>query len=359
MSDDDSSEKSHDPTQKRLDDARRKGEIARSVDLTTAAGYAGFMLAAMALGATSLTDLGGLLSGLLSQADRMAASMASGSGQVLSGQILIGVCVAMIPWVAGPAIMALLSILAQRGLVFAPSKIEPKLSRLSPIAGIKNKFGRAGLFEFAKSLAKLVLYAVVLGLYLGRKLPELMSSIYLDPGQLVVSLLRLVLGLLLIVLIIAVALGLLDLVFQRGEHMRRQMMTRKELLDEMKESDGDPALKQQRRQKAINFALNQMIADVADADVVIVNPTHYAVALKWSRQSRRAPVCVAKGVDEIAARIREAAAMNGIPLHSDPPTARALHASVEIGDEIRPDHYRAVAAAIRFAERIRQKARRQ
>ena len=103
--------------------------------------------------------------------------------------------------------------------------------------------------------------------------------------------------------------------------------------------------------------MNKMLADVPTADVVIVNPTHFAVALKWDRSAGSAPVCVAKGVDEIAARIRELASEHAVPLHSDPATARALHASVEIGSEIAPDHYRAVAAAIRFAENIRQKAK--
>ena len=108
--------------------------------------------------------------------------------------------------------------------------------------------------------------------------------------------------------------------------------------------------------KGISLAMNQMLAEVPKADVIIVNPTHYAVALKWDRKAGRAPICVAKGVDEIAARIREIAAENAIPVHADPPTARALHATVEIGSEIRRDHYRAVAAAIRFAEMIRKKA---
>jgi flagellar biosynthetic protein FlhB len=134
-------------------------------------------------------------------------------------------------------------------------------------------------------------------------------------------------------------------------------MTRKELTDEMKQSEGDPHIKAQRRQKAIEIATKQMIADVAKADVVIVNPTHYAVALKWERGAKRAPLCVAKGVDEVAARIREVAAEAGVPIHSDPPTARALYAAVDIGQEIHPDHYRPVAAAIRFAEKMRRRSR--
>lgn len=103
--------------------------------------------------------------------------------------------------------------------------------------------------------------------------------------------------------------------------------------------------------------MNRMLADVPKADVVVVNPTHYAVALQWNRRAGRAPVCLAKGTDEIAARIREAAAAAGVPIHSDPPTARALHAVIDIGREIRPEHYAPVAAAIRYAERMRKRAR--
>jgi flagellar biosynthetic protein FlhB len=128
-------------------------------------------------------------------------------------------------------------------------------------------------------------------------------------------------------------------------------------MDEQKESEGDPHFKGQRRQRGIGIAMNQMLADVAKADVVIVNPTHYAVALSWNRGSTRAPVCVAKGTDEIAARIREMAAEHAVPIRRDPPTARALYASVEIGEEIGREHFRAVAAAIRFAEGLRRKAR--
>ena len=128
-------------------------------------------------------------------------------------------------------------------------------------------------------------------------------------------------------------------------------------MDENKQSDGDPHAKSQRRQRGQEIALNQMLLDVGKADVILVNPTHYAVALKWQRGDRSAPICVAKGVDEIAARIREAAAVAGVPVHSDPPTARAVHASVKVGHPIRPEHYAAVAAAIRFAEAMRKRAR--
>jgi len=116
-------------------------------------------------------------------------------------------------------------------------------------------------------------------------------------------------------------------------------------------------MKQSRRERGQEIARNRMMMDVPDADVVIVNPTHYAVALKWDRKTGGAPVCVAKGTDEIALKIREVATMSGVPIRSDPPTARAVHATVEIGDEILHEHYAAVAAAIHFADAMRKKAR--
>jgi len=158
-----------------------------------------------------------------------------------------------------------------------------------------------------------------------------------------------------LVVITTLLFGGIDYFWQRMQHLRRNRMSRKDLTEEMKDSEGDPHVKQQRRQRGQEIATNRMLRDVVQADVVVVNPTHYAVALKWSRKGRTAPICVAKGVDEVAARIRAKAAEAGVPLQSDPPTARAIYATVEIGQQIRPEHYRAVAAAIRFAESMRKR----
>jgi flagellar biosynthetic protein FlhB len=152
-------------------------------------------------------------------------------------------------------------------------------------------------------------------------------------------------------------IGVIDLLWQHFSHRQKLRMSRKEMQDEYKQNEGDPHMKQQRRQRGYDIATNRMLKDVPGADVVIVNPEHYAVALRWDRMPGRAPVCVAKGVDAVAARIRERAQQAGVPIHRDPPTARALHATTEIGAEIAPDHYRTVAAAIRFAEQIRARVR--
>ena len=297
------------------------------------------------------------LAAMVAQADLLSRQIFAGSGAATLGPFVAEQSLAALVWFAVPAVLALLAVIAQRGLVFAPSKLAPKLSRISPIETAKQKFGRNGLFEFLKSFAKLSIYSVILGVYLLVQLPRILGTLHLEPGLVAAEMVRLTVGLLLLVLIVSTFLGTIDWVWQSAEHVRKNRMSRKELMDELKQSEGDPAMKQQRRQKAMDIATNRMLADVPTADVIIVNPTHYAVALKWDRLSGRAPVCVAKGVNEIARRIREIAIEESVPIHSDPPTARALHAGVEIGSEITPENYRAVAAAIRFAERIRQKAR--
>lgn len=352
MSADESSEKEHEPTQKKLEEARKKGEIAKSNDLITAGAYAGFLVTAVTFGAASMQDIGSSLKAMLASANEWA-----GTGQMVFEWTVLPAVSAAAPWFVGPAVLALLSVLAQQAFVVAPDKLKPKLSRISPIEVAKQKFGRSGLFEFFKSFAKLSIYSFVLALYLAAQLPRILQSIMLNPGLIAEEIGRLTLGLLSIVLIIALALGVIDFTFQRADHLRKNRMSRKELTDEMKQSEGDPFFKQQRRQKGMDIAMRQMMSDVPDATVVIVNPTHFAVALQWERQNPGAPICVAKGVDNVALRIREVAMENGVPIHSDPPTARALFASSEIGDEIHPDHYAPVAAAIRFAEEIRRKAK--
>ncbi|MEL6958412.1 MAG: flagellar type III secretion system protein FlhB [Pseudomonadota bacterium] len=351
-------DKQYEASQHKLDEARKKGDIPRSVDLNTSAAYAGLLLVGVSIGGGSLLAMGEAMTTLIARADTLSTDVFAMSGAPMAGQLLLAMGREVAPWFFVPAALVVLVILAQRGFVFAPSKLAFKSSRISPIAQAKNKFGRTGWFEFSKSFAKLLLYSVVLFLFLMNRLPDIMGAMAVSPGQMTVLLLRLCMAMMAIVFVIAVALGIIDFTWQRAEHLRKNRMSRKELTDEMKNSEGDPALKQQRRQKGMEIALNQMMADVPEADVIIVNPTHYAVALKWDRGSPGAPKCVAKGVDLVAARIREVAQENGVPIHSDPPTARALHAGVEIGQEIPVDHYKAVAAAIRFADKVKQAARR-
>jgi flagellar biosynthesis protein FlhB len=353
---DDSTEKEHDASPQRLEQARKDGDIPRSADLLTAASTAGFVLAFATLGYWMVQRAGTSGMVLLDQADRLSQLIASGASGPIGG-IILAFAMPLLAVLTLPAILVLVTLAATKGIVFAPGKIAPKLSRISPVAAAKQKFGKEGLVEFAKSAVKLCLVAYILYAFLSSRAGVILASLYLEPAVSSALLARLTLEFLCIILMITVVLGGVDYLWQRHLHVQRNRMSRKEMMDEFKESEGDPQMKAARRQRAQKIATNQMLADVAQADVIVVNPTHYAVALRWDRAKGRAPVCVAKGADEIAARIRERGAEHGVPIHSDPPTARAMFATVEVGREIRADQYRAVAAAIRFADAMRKRAR--
>ena len=357
MAQEQDTEKSHEPTPRKLEQARKKGQIAKSADVSVAASYAGLLLFLSFSSGFVVLGLGTPLAVLLDQAPDLSQDIFSGHPSTLFGGLLMSVLATSAIWFVAPAAAVLLSLLAQRAIVFAPSRIEAKASRLSPVENAKNKFGRSGLFEFAKSFAKLLIYSVCLALFLNAKLEEMLGSLAAGPLQVAGVMGRLTLQFLGIVVLIASVIAAFDYLWQWFEFRRQQMMTHKELMDETKESEGDPQMKQQRRQKAQQIAMSQMMGAVPEADVVIVNPTHYAVALKWSREQGSAPMCVAKGVDHVALQIREKAIEAGVAIHRDPPTARALYATVDLGDEIAPEHYKAVAAAIRFADALREKVR--
>ncbi|MGY6410605.1 MAG: EscU/YscU/HrcU family type III secretion system export apparatus switch protein [Alkalilacustris sp.] len=351
----DSSEKQHEPTQRKLEEARRKGEVPKSNDLITAAAYGGLALAGAAVGGGGLVVAGSAGVVLFDQADRLAPLMSEGVRSPVGG-LLATLGGALAPLFLVPFLAALAMLFAQQALVFAPEKLQPKASRISPLSNAKQKFGRSGLFEFAKSTAKLLIIGTLLWLFLLARLPRILGTMHLDPAMVSVEMMRLLLEFLALVVVILLAIGAVDFFWQRADHLRKQRMSHKELRDEMKNSEGDPYMKQERRQRGHEIATNRMLTEVPKSDVVIVNPTHYAVALRWDRKAGSAPVCVAKGVDEVARRIRALAAEAGVPIRQDPATARALHATVEIDQEIRPEHYRAVAAAIRFAEKMRHRA---
>lgn len=354
---DEDGDKNFEPTQRKLDEARRKGELAKSADLNTAASYAGILVVIVIAGGSSLSGMASVLAWFLGQADTIAPLVFHGTASSAFQGVAREFVVFVIPWFLIPALLALASILAQQSFVVTPSRISPKLSRINPMSNAAQKFGRSGLFEFAKSFVKLLIFSAILWFFLRAKLEGLVQTLWMDPQMTILFLFELCFSFLVVVFLVAAVIGLIDLAWQKQDHLRKNRMSHKELRDESKESEGDPHMKQERRRRAYDLATNHMMQDVPTADVVIVNPTHFAVALKWSRKPGEAPVCVAKGQDEIALRIRELAREHGVAVHSDPPVARALCATTRIGDEIAPDHYRAVAAAIRFAENMRRKSR--
>jgi flagellar biosynthetic protein FlhB len=245
------------------------------------------------------------------------------------------------------------SSLAQTGLLFTPEAIMPKLDRINPLEGLKRIFSRRGLVELLKTVLKVglagyIAYAAIRpNLYI---FPRLMDMALPDAVAAVANLgSTIVLRVGMFLLVLAVA----DYIFQYTEHMKSLRMTKQEVRDEMREHEGDPQIKGRMRQRRRQFAMQRMMQQVPKADVVITNPTHFAVALKYELKKDKAPVLLAKGVDEIALRIRQIAGDNDIIIYEDPLLAQTLYKTVEVGHAIPESLYEAVANVLAFVYKLR------
>ena len=358
MEEDEGSEKPFEATPRKLEQARKRGEVPVSQDMVTFGVYLGVLTVGAFAGLWSINRTGLSLMQFIAAPDLLAEDVFTQNGRYAYGALVWHFSGGISVWFMLPFLFALLVAFLQGALIFAGKKIQPKLSRVSPIKNAKQKYGPDGLFNFAKSSLKLAIYGGVLAFIFQSNLGSILAMSALPVADILAMNAELSFRFLAASSAVIFAVASIDFVWQRAQFMRRQRMSLKELKDELKETDGDPYTKQARRQKAHDIATKQMIADVAKADVVVVNPEHFAVALRWERSRGTAPVCVAKGVDLIAARIREKAEEHAVPIHRDPRTARALYASVELGEEIPVEQYKAIAAAIRFADAMREKARR-
>ena len=354
-----SEEKSFEASEKKIKDSRDKGDTPQSMEANTLCLYMGLLVAVIVFGQGVFSNNFRLLSGMLAHPEDMGANMLlsekSRDGGNNASELLWEPIVAFGP-IFGILIFGIIaSLVIQRAITFAPSKIKPKLSRLSPISNAKQKYGPNGMFEFLKRLFKLTFIAVIGGIFFYNMIKVLPGESAIPASQIVPEMNRVAIELIFYMVIAVGFITLLDLPYMQFSHMKKLRMTFKEIKDENKDSEGDPHLKGERRARAIALSQSSMLNDVLAADVVIVNPTHYAVALKWDRAQKGVPVLLAKGVDELAYRIRQKAKMHEVPIHSDPPCARSIYATVEIGDTIRPEHYAAVAASIHFADSLKRK----
>lgn len=353
----DQGEKVHDPTPQKLEEARAKGDIPRSMDVSAAAGILGLLLALNFAGARIAHETSVALSSLVERAHQFTGQILAPGGIDLAYSWAKAVFVPLLPVFLLPFGLALASLLAQQAFAVSMDKIVPKFSRLSLVSNAKQKFGPSGLVQFLKSTVKMLTISAVLIFFLIDKNDQLVGSVNGNKHAVFALLGETFVTITFASCIVFSVIALIDILWQRYDHARKLRMSFQDIKDEQKKIEGDPHTKQQRRQRGQEIATNRMLLEVPKADVIIVNPTHFAVALKWSRAKGTAPTCIAKGVDEIAARIREAASEHGVPIQSDPATARAIYGTVEVGEEIKPAHYRAVAAALNFADKMRQKAK--
>lgn len=348
----DSAERTEEPSRKRLDDARAKGQVALSRDVT----HALFLAMAAGLVFLALPALGrqtfGVLRWFLEHAFLPAGQMEEIRDR------LAGIALALVAVVAVPAtglvLAAIAATVGQQGFLWSRENLKPKASRLSPLAGLTRMFGAAGLVEFGKNSLKVIVIGLASWVSLQGELPAMMAAVGQEPVAIGQEMARLLGRVALTCTLAAAGFAVLDVVWQRFRFKKQMRMSRQDLKDEMKQSEGDPVIRQRLRSIRMARSRQRMIADVQKSTVVIANPTHFAVALRYEQGEHAAPMVLAKGVDHLALAIRKAAALHGVPVIENPPLARALHAMTEIGRPIPVDHYRAVAEVIALVMRLRR-----
>jgi flagellar biosynthetic protein FlhB len=343
--DNDTADKTQDPTQKRLDDAHDRGDVAKSQEINT-----WFVISGATL--TLSTFSGSIGSGILMPLRNLVANSwmihADGPGLLDLARSLEYMLIATL---GVPLLMLALAAIAgnmvQHRLVWSGESLKPKFSKVSPAAGVKRIFGKQAAANFAKGLFKVIALGAVMTAILWPERLRLESMLRFDPSALLGVTTSLTLKVLGAVVAMLAVVAIADFFFQYRQWYERQKMSLQEMKEEFKQSEGDPHVKGRLRQLRQARMKKRMMTAVPKASVIITNPTHYAVALFYER-GMPAPVCVAKGVDLLALKIREIAGKHDVPIVENVALARALHATVEVDDAIPVEHYHAVAEIIGY-----------
>ncbi|GIW73681.1 MAG: flagellar biosynthesis protein FlhB [Phycisphaerales bacterium] len=350
---DDPGERTEQPTEYKLRKARERGQVGKSQDLAAVLIMAGAACLVLVLGLAGIGLLADMMRDVL---DGTAPGRATDPAGLAGMLAWIGTRSAwiLLPTMLAMFAVALLAQLVQVGWFISPQALAPKLDRLNPIAGFRRIMGPKGWAKFLMDLCKLVLVVAVVVAVVARWLPALAGLPLMDLRVGVVLGLRALGELAAWMLAVLLVIGLADLRYQKWQHRHDNRMTKQEVKEEQKAMDGDPEVRQRRMRIARQIAMQRIQQDVPGADVVVTNPTHYSVALRYDAQEMAAPIVVAKGADFLALRIREVARLHGVPIVERPPLARALYRQVEVGQPISPEHYEAVAEVLAYVYRLDQ-----
>jgi len=349
----DDSSKTEDPTPKRLEEARRKGQVAMSREMNSWVMLLTVTLLIVAFASTMMGQTMDMLKIYLEQPEALSG-VPGGLSAVLGGAALGIMKIMAFPFLC-LMVAAIAGPFLQVGPLFSAEAIQPDLGKISIVKGWGRLFSMRSIVELVKGVLKLAIVATVAVVML---MPFLRSvehmvglPVPLIMGEMKILVVRMMTGVLIVYLIIAV----IDLVYQRVEFMKKLRMTKQELKEEYRQTEGDPQVKSKLRQLRAQKARQRMMQNVPKADVVITNPTHFAIALQYNPDTMEAPLCLAKGMDNIALKIREKAREANITIYESPPLARALYDTVEVDETIPPEHYKAVAQIISFV--FRQKGK--
>ena len=351
MAENDAQERTEQATPKRLEDARRKGQIPRSRELSAAA--------VTLVGGAALYMLGGQITGQMAEMMRRGLALSRDEATdstfmlpALSNAAADGLWLSM-PVLGLITLAAIIAPLALGGWSFAGQAMMPQFSRLNPLEGIKRMFAMRSLVELAKAMAKFGVVAVIATIVLWNDAPALMGLGREPLQQAIGHAIQLSGKALLVISAGLLIIAGIDVPYQLWQYAKQMRMSRQEIREEYKESEGSPEVKGRIRQLQQEVARRRMMQEVPKADVIVTNPTHFAVALKYDEKRMRAPIVVAKGVDVIAAKIREVAGENAVPIFEAPPLARVLYRNVDIGDEIPSTLYVAVAQILTYVFQLK------
>ncbi len=350
----DDSQKTEEPTSKRLREAREEGQVPLSKEVNTwLMLFAGTMVILLA-GPGMMQDLTVYLRGMLSTSGSIILQEPHDAGEVFkdaAGHVIGVLLVPMVVFIAA----ALFGSIAQIGILFSAKSLKPSIDKIDPMKGVKRLFSKRSLVEFLKGILKLIIVGTVSVVVLSPALPTVDNHIG-QPFDMARSARHDLARQLLVAMLSAFfLLALLDLIYVRLDFNKRMMMTRQQIRDEYKQSEGDPHVKAKLRQLRVEKSRQRMMQAVPTADVVITNPTHFAVALKYDPDTMDAPVVVAKGIDTVAFRIRDLATENNVTIVENPPLARSLHAEVEVNEMIPAELYKAVAEVISYVFKMKGK----
>lgn len=347
-------EKTEAPTARRRSEARNRGQVAKSQDFGSAIDLIGAFIALAIMGGSIVTGLAALMAGLLDSA-------VSGPGHSLGAvDTSLRTTAAQTVTIVGPFLLvmffvAYLSQFVQVGWLLTLKPLQPKLDRLDPVKGVKRLISRRNLVKSLIGILKLAILGAIAYTIAGTHTGELASLPRLTAVAAAAVLGRMLIDLCLWMLAAMLILGLIDFAYQRFQHTKDLKMTKQEVKEEMRSMEGDLETKGRRLRMAREIALQRIRQAVPKADVVVTNPTHFAVALQYDGETMAAPKVVAKGADFLAFRIRELAAAHGVPIVERPPLARALYHHVDVGRTIDPEHYEAVAEILAYVYRLKGK----
>ncbi len=353
MASDDDSSKTEDPSAKKLSDAREKGQIIRSQDVGNFILLGGAVAVMLTLAPSMMRSLTESLLRFVSYPHALKVEPGN-LHQILVDVMFDVAMVLMLPFLFF-LVFAFLTGYLQFGLLFSAESITPTLDKINPLSGMKRIFSLRSVMELIKGILKMAIVGSVAYTVLSPLIDHTDILVSMPVGGMLDMLEEETRKLVIAVVVVMGVIAAIDYLYQRFEFMKKMRMSKQELKDEFKDMEGDPAIKAKLRQLRVERSRKRMMGNIPTATVVVTNPTHYAVALKYESQMG-APVVVAKGADLVAKRIRDIAAKNFIPVVENPPLARALYAMVEIDQEVPEEHYRAVAEVIGYVMRMKKQA---